>query len=531
MKKIFFALWIGSLAVPATSAQDDRNGIRPDMTSYSVLSTDSAYEAIGLIPEVMDENVKTLLQSWHAQYFSQTERHCLDDNENVYFADETYRDRLARIPSIIPLDYNPVVRNCISLYADRRRDLVRYMMGMADLYFPIFEQILDQYHLPLELKYLAVVESALNPRALSRVGAAGLWQFMLPTGKLYGLEINSLIDERLDPYASTHAACRYFKDMYATFGDWHLVLASYNCGPGNVNKAIRRAGGRTNFWDIFPYLPKETRSYVPLFIAATYIMTYHCEHNLCPMQTSLSVASDTVMVRKMLHLQQVSDLLKVDMELLKTFNPQYKREIIPGNIRPSVLKLPVQATYAYLDHQDTINLHRAEELLGNNLSGGEPSAAANEVVNSTQEIIKHTVESGENLYIIANRYGVTAQNIRKWNRLKSNRVPHGKRLVIHVDNGGVRYGTETQQEISNLAATVSTGSQTTASSSSTAKPQTQKRSMKSQKGYVSYKVRSGDSLMKIARKYPGVTVTQIQSANRLKNSTIHAGQILKIPVG
>ena len=260
-------------------------------------------------------------------------------------------------------------------------------------------------------------------------------------------------------------------------------------------------------------------------------MTYHCEHNLCPMQTSLSVASDTVMVRKMLHLQQVSDLLKVDMELLKTFNPQYKREIIPGNIRPSVLKLPVQATYAYLDHQDTINLHRAEELLGNNLSGGEPSAAANEVVNSTQEIIKHTVESGENLYIIANRYGVTAQNIRKWNRLKSNRVPHGKRLVIHVDNGGVRYGTETQQEISNLSATVSTGSQTTASSSSTAKPPTQKRSMKSQKGYVSYKVRSGDSLMKIARKYPGVTVTQIQSANRLKNSTIHAGQILKIPVG
>ena len=531
MKKILFALWICSLAVPAISAQDDRNGSRPDMTSYSVLSADSSYEAIGLIPEIMDENVKALLQSWHAQYHSQTEKHCLDDNENVYFADEIYRDRLARIPSIIPLDYNPIVRNCISLYADRRRDLVRYMMGMADLYFPIFEQILDQYDLPLELKYLAVVESALNPRALSRVGAAGLWQFMLPTGKLYGLEINSLIDERLDPYASTHAACRYFKDMYATFGDWHLVLASYNCGPGNVNKAIRRAGGRTNFWDIFPYLPKETRSYVPLFIAATYIMTYHCEHNLCPMQTSLSVASDTVMIRKMLHLQQVSDLLKVDMELLRAFNPQYKREIIPGNIRPSVLKLPVQATYAYIDHQDTINLHRAEELLGDSMPESELSVAAKGVTSSMKETIKHTVESGENLYIIANRYGVTAQNIRKWNRLKSNRVPRGKQLIIHVDNGGIHYGAETQHENSSLAAIASTVSQTTASSSSTVRPQTQKKSTKSQKGYVSYKVRSGDSLMKIARKYPGVTVAKIQSANRLKNSTIHAGQILKIPVG
>lgn len=531
MKKIIFALWICCLTALATSAQDDRSGNRAEVMNYSVLSADSAYEAIGLIPEVMDENVKALLQSWHAQYFSQTEKHCLDDHENVYFSDEVYRDRLARIPSIIPLDYNPIVRNCISLYADRRRDLVRYMMGMADLYFPLFEQILDQYDLPLELKYLAVVESALNPRALSRVGAAGLWQFMLPTGKLYGLEINSLIDERLDPYASTHAACRYFKDMYATFGDWHLVLASYNCGPGNVNKAIRRAGGRTNFWDIFPYLPKETRSYVPLFIAATYIMTYHCEHNLCPMQTSLSVASDTIMVRKMLHLQQVSDVLKVDMELLRTFNPQYKREIIPGHIRPSVLKLPVHATYAYITHQDTINLHRAEELLGGgNLLANNSSVSTKGVGYSTNETIRHTVESGENLYIIANRYGVTAQNIRKWNRLKSNRVPRGKRLVIHVDNGGVGYGATTQSGSSDLAAIASEVSRTS-SSSSAVKPQARKKSATSQKGYVSYKVRSGDSLMKIARKYPGVTAAKIQSANRLKSSTIHAGQILKIPVG
>lgn len=531
MKKIIFILLSICLTGPVIFAQNGNGeNSRSDLVNYySVLSSDSAYDDIGLIPEVMDENVKTLLESWHAQYFSQQQDYCLDDEENVYFSDDVYRERLAKIPSIIPLDYNPMVRSCIGLYADRRRDLVRYMMAMADLYFPIFEQILDQYDLPLELKYLAVVESALNPRALSRVGAAGLWQFMLPTGKLYGLEINSLIDERLDPIASTHAACRYFKEMYSTFGDWHLVLASYNCGPGNVNKAIRRAGGRTNFWDIFRYLPKETRSYVPLFIAATYIMTYHCEHNLCPMQTSLSIASDTVVINKMLHLQQIADVLKVDMELLRTFNPQYKREIIPGNIKPSVLKLPVAATYAYINSQDTINLHRAEELLADCMSVNKSVDAQGKNSYSTKETIKHTVQSGENLYIIANRYGVTAQNIRKWNRLRSNRVRRGKRLIIHIDNGGITYAAKEKGEGEEVGA-LRTANRRGRDSSTTAS-QTKKAKKTPQKKYISYKVRSGDSLYRIARRYPGVTVAKIQSANRLKNSRIRAGQILKIPVG
>lgn len=332
---------------------------------YSDLSADSLSVDVGPIPESMDADVDSLLRSWHVQYFSKKDEYCHDDDVNVWFPDSVYRERLERLPRVISLPYNKVVRDCIDLYADRRRNLVRYMLGMADFYFPIIEQVLDEYNLPLELKFLAVVESALNPVALSRVGACGLWQFMLPTGKIYGLEINSLVDERRDPVKATQAACRYFKDMYVIYGDWNLVLASYNCGPGNVNKAIRRSGGKTDFWDIFPYLPKETRSYVPLFIAANYIMNYYCDHNLCPMQTSLPLATDTVMVTKPLHLEQVANVLQMDIEQIRALNPQYKRDIIPGNIEPCVLKLPVNQTYAFIDNEDTVYTHRADDLLAN----------------------------------------------------------------------------------------------------------------------------------------------------------------------
>ena len=446
MKKLFFTLLsVASFIAPSplwAQDDDDRNP-HLEAEDYSILSSDSTYDDVGLIPEVLDENVRALLQTWHAKYFSQSDPYCIDRDENAPVSDDVYRDRLSRMATIIPMDYNPIVRNCISIYADRRRELVRYVMAMADLYFPLFEQVLDQYDLPLELKYLAIIESNLNPRAYSRAGAAGIWQFMLPTGKLFGLEINSLIDQRLDPIASTHAACKYFKQMYATFGDWYLVLASYNCGPGNVNKAIRRAGGRTNFWEIYPYLPRETRSYVPFFIAATYIMTYHCEHNICPMRTSLSVATDTVMVDRLMHLRQVADVLNVDIEMLRTFNPQYKREIIPGHIKPCVLKLPVAATYAYIDKKDTISAYRADELLAAYLPKRYTESSSDDQEDKPSEpkteMIRYTVKSGENLYTIANKYGVTAQNIRKWNNLLTNRVPRGKRLTIYVDTGGVTY--------------------------------------------------------------------------------------------
>ncbi|MDR1406995.1 MAG: transglycosylase SLT domain-containing protein [Tannerella sp.] len=535
MKKtlpLFYTLFALGFA-PAVFAQEE--AVMQEET-YSELSSDSAFVLIGMMPEVLDENVGKLLQSWHVQYFSQTDKHCLDDEENIFFPDVIYQQRLERLPCIIPMDYNSTVRKCIDLYAGRRRELVRYMMGMADLYFPVFEQIIDQYDLPDELKYLAVVESALKPDALSRVGASGLWQFMLPTAKLYGLEVNSLIDERLDPVKATHAACRYFREMYDVYNDWHLTLAAYNCGPGNVNKAIRRSGGKTNFWEIFPYLPRETRSYVPLFIAATYIMNYHCEHNLCPIQTTLSLASDTIVVNSMLHFQQVADVLHVDLELLRLLNPQYKRGIVPGNIMPSSLKLPVAATLAYIDHADSVGRHRFEELLANH----ETVDMSDETKrNPRQETVRHTVAPGENLNTIASRYGVTARDIRRWNGLSSNRVPSGRKLTLRIDNGGIAYAARSEDkpaEKETKAATTPAAGKQEQVAQAAPKPQTQaptnsSASVKNETGIISYKVKSGDSLYSISKKYPGVTISMIQTANRMTGSMIKPGQILKIPTG
>ena len=482
-------------------------------------------QELGLIPESLDANVDSLLHSWHVQYFTQQEDYCHDDDANVFFPDSVYADRLNRLPSVISLPYNHIVRDCIDLYAERKRDLVRYMLGMADFYFPIIEEVLDQHDLPLELKYLAVVESALNPVALSRVGACGLWQFMLPTGKSYGLEINSLVDERRDPRRATEAACAYFKDMYAIYGDWNLVMAAYNCGPGNVNKAIRRAGGKRDFWAIFPYLPRETRSYVPLFIAASYIMNYYCDHNLCPLQTSLPLATDTVMINNALHLQQVSEVLQLDVATLRALNPQYKRDIVPGNTRPSVLKLPAAATYAFVGKEDTVYKHRMEEYLAN-LVTTTGNATGNKA--ATREQITHVVLQGENLYTIANRYGVTAKNIRKWNGLNSNRVPKGKRLKLYVDNGGIAFAVAKPKATPSSTNKAKTNSTQSATAQTTV---TVKAATTSGKGFVAYTVKSGDSLYSIAKKYPGVSTKDLQQVNGLSGSDIRPGQVLKIPVG
>lgn len=476
----------------------------------STLPADSIVEEIvGIIPESLDSDIDSLLHSWHVQYFTKREDYCHDDEENVYFPDSVYASRLASLPRIIPMPYNNVVRDCIDLYTERRRNLVRYMLGMADYYFPIIEEVLDKHGLPIELKYLAVVESALNPVALSRVGACGLWQFMLPTGKQYGLTINSLVDDRRDPVKATEAACAYFKDMYAIYKDWSLVMASYNCGPGNVNKAIKRSGGKTNFWDIFPYLPKETRSYVPLFIAANYVMNYYCDHNLCPLETNLPLATDTIHVNKMLHLQQVSEVLQVDLEQLRALNPQYKRDIVPGNTGDAVLKLPASDTYAFVDKEDSIYQYRVEEFLPSYLvtiSGGSTSGVA------TREQVTHIVLKNENIYTIANRYGVTPQEIKKWNRLSSNRLARGKRLKLYVDNGGVYLSAQNAQK------------EKVASASPAQKAE-------KKDGYIAHKVRSGESLYSIASKYPGVSAQTLKQANNLSDSKIIPGQVLKIPVG
>ncbi|MDR1644738.1 MAG: LysM peptidoglycan-binding domain-containing protein [Tannerellaceae bacterium] len=512
MKKMYYMTVILGLTV----------SLLPQESQGEVLPKDTLWEDIGLIPESLDANVDSLLRTWHVQYFSKTDAFCHDEDENVRFSDEVFKERLERLPHIIPMTYNALVRKSIDLYTDRRRNLVRYMLGMADFYFPVIEQVLEEYNLPLELKYLVVVESALNPVAVSRVGACGLWQFMLPTGKNYGMEINSLVDDRRDPVKSTHAACRYFMDMYNIYGDWHLVIASYNCGPGNVNKAIRRSGGKRDFWKIYPYLPRETRSYVPLFIAASYVMNYYCDHNICPIQTNLPLATDTVMISKMLHLHQVAEMLQIDVELLRILNPQYRRDIVPGHSKPSVLKLPAVATYSFVDKEDTIYAHRMNDLLADYRSAANGTS-------STREQITHVVQSGENIVRIADKYGVTAQEIRRWNGLKSNNIAAGKRLRLNVDNGGIAFAQNTKQpKAETKPAKTTTATTTTTAAASTA---SQPQALSSSERYVTYKVKSGDSLYSISRKYPGVSATVLQKANNLSTTNIKPGQILKIPVG
>ena len=315
------------------------------------------------VPEALTNEVDSLLKLYHSQMYLTPDGDCQYRDENPYFSDEVYKERLMRMPNIMEMPYNEVVRKFIDRYASRMRRAVGYWLGASNFYMPIFEQALETYNMPLELRYLPVIESGLNPKATSRVGAAGLWQFMLVTGKQYGLTVNSLVDERRDPIKSSYAAAHFLSDLYKIFGDWNLVIAAYNCGPENINRAIHRAGGERDYWKIYPYLPKETRGYVPAFIAANYIMNYYCEHNICPMRTQLPAKSDTVVVNRDVHLKQVAAVCQLSLEELRTLNPQYRRDIVNGSSGPSIIRLPEQAVNTFIDYEDSIYNYNTETLL------------------------------------------------------------------------------------------------------------------------------------------------------------------------
>lgn len=278
------------------------------------------------LPKSMTYPLDSLLNDWKAKNYIDLGKDCSTAEINPLFSDSVYIDRLSRMPTVMEMPYNEIVRKFIDMYAGRLRNQVSFMLSACNFYMPIFEEALDAYNLPLELKYLPIIESALNPSAVSRAGAGGLWQFMIGTGKMYGLESNSLVDDRRDPIKATWAAARYLKDLYDIYHDWNLVIAAYNCGPGTINKAIRRSGGETDYWSIYNYLPKETRGYVPAFIAANYVMTYYCDHNICPMETNIPESTDTIQVNKNLHFQQIADLCNVPMDQIRSLNPQYKKK-------------------------------------------------------------------------------------------------------------------------------------------------------------------------------------------------------------
>ena len=454
-------------------------------------------DSIQFIPESWDMDLDSLMKAWHVQYYVEKNANP-GYREAVTASDAVYAERLSKLNTIIELSYNDVVRRCIELYVDRRRTMVEYMLGRESLYFPIFEQALDACQLPLELKYLPIIESALNPTALSRAGASGLWQFMIATGKQYGLEINSLVDERRDPLKSTEAACAYLKALYGIYSDWTLALAAYNCGPGNVNKAIRRAGGSTDYWKIYPYLPQETRLYVPLFIAANYVMNYYAHHQLYPVQATLPMVTDTVVVNQAIHFDQIAEVLNMDKELIRALNPQYKRDIVPGNSQPRAITLPVLQVYAFIEKENTIANHRREVLL------------SSQITNNQSEKIVHRVGQGETIQTISSKYGVSIADIRKWNGLRSNSLASGRRLTIYAGNGGFAMTEPAAQNAPKPTATTqAAGKQTNE--------------------YGSYKVKAGDTYSGIAKRYPGYSSSDLMKLNNVKSSHLKVGQYIKVP--
>lgn len=414
LHKIYFSLLL-LLAVcytPTALAQEE-NG------------TDSLDNSLVLPEGMQSQQIDSLLSDWHTRNFLFFDESCETTSENPTFDAQTYAHRLSRLPYVMDMTYNNVVQKYIDQYSGRLRNSVAIMLGTSNFYNPIFEEALESYQLPLELKYLPIIESALNPTATSRAGAVGLWQFMISTGKLYGLEVTSLIDERRDPIKSSYAAARYLRDLYNIFGDWTLVIASYNCGPNNVNKAIKRAGGVKDYWTIYPYLPNETRGYVPAFIAANYIMNYYCDHNICPVNTTLPMGTDTILVSRNVRMERISELCNVPEEELRKLNPQYRTSLIPGNSRPCTIRMPMAAINAFIEAGDSIYVPMDEAKtqieIPEEPKGGKGSKGGASTV---------TVRKGDTLGAIAKRNRTTVTRIKQLNGLSSNNIRVGQRLKL-----------------------------------------------------------------------------------------------------
>ncbi len=474
--------------------------------------------------------------------------------ETPSFADSIYEQRIALLNRETPIDltYNKHVKSFIELYAVKKRELTSRVLGLSHVYYPMFEEMLDRYDIPLEMKHLAVVESALNPTAGSRMGAKGLWQFMYGTGKVYDLKVTSLVDDRYDPLKATEAACQHMLDLYGIYDDWLLVLAAYNSGAGNVNRAIRRAGGLKNYWAIWPFLPRETRGYVPAFIAVNYVMNYASEHNIYPKYPGMIMqGTDTVTVCEVLSFDQIKELLGVDLQDLEFFNPQYKKGIIPASAEnPYLLRLPMEYIGAFLNNETTLYAYKTK-------AGVEKEKLLEEIKKVSDRSL-HVVRSGENLGFIAQKYRVSVNQLMAWNNLRSTMIRPGQKLVVyssgapmaqagktpvmrsvtsstHVVRSGENLGLIAKKyqcsvtdlrEWNNLkGSTIHPGQKLRVY------PQSENTAQKAESDgkFLIHTVRSGDTLWDIAREYDGVTVEQIRQLNRLGNTArIKPGQKLKI---
>ncbi len=504
---------LSNLSRQVDSLQEENLRFRIDLSLDG--SDSSELFNTGIAPEEYTAEVTdSLLDFWYTHKLTHEAEEELFGEDTVRFAsdvpDEVYIERLKKMNSFIQIPYNDIVRNYIIRYSEKMPKTMPYILGLCKYYMPVFEEIFDQYGIPVELKAMAIIESAMNPRAESRVGAKGMWQFMYQTGKKYGLHVDSFVDERMDPIKSCEAAAQYLLDAYNIFGDWNLAIASYNCGAGNVRKAISRADGSRNFWDIWPYLPKETRSYVPAFVGALYTLEYYREHGLKPESVGMPAMTDTLLINKQLHLKQVSEMTGAPLEELKNLNPQYRHEIIPGHEREYVLRIPYQYTNAFIELEDTLYKHNATVYF-------DPVTISKIKESGDGVRITHKVKSGEYLGKIASKYRVSVSQIKKWNKLKSDNIRVGQNLIIYRGGSGP-------------ATTASTSSSSSSSSkSSAASKSTTSNTAASAKGYTTYTVKSGDSFYAIAKNYPGVSAQNIMDYNGMDSSKLKAGMTIKIP--
>jgi membrane-bound lytic murein transglycosylase D len=420
--------------------------------TITVTNSKGKKEIIAL-PEAMTLDVDSMLRLYNIRTYLRPDTSCNMPDVNPVYDVAVYKERLKKLPTLIEMPYNDVVQKFIDRYCTRLRRSVSVMLGSSNFYMPIFEQALEAYGLPLELKYLPVIESGLNPFAVSHVGATGLWQFMLSTAKRYNLTVNSLVDERRDPDKASYAAAKYLSDLYKIYGDWNLVIAAYNCGPDKINKAIHRAKGEKDYWQIYPYLPRETRGYVPAFIAANYVMNYYCDHNICPMITDIPSKTDTVMVNKDIHFEQISHVIGIHIDQLSELNPQYRHNIINGSSESSSLRLPSPLVTKFIDNENKILAFDADSLL---TKRSEVDVNEAEVAQETRHYYSRsssrswsrghrgrsrkssrhsggksiTIKDGDTLSEIAERNHTTVKKLRHLNKISGSSIRAGKKIKV-----------------------------------------------------------------------------------------------------
>lgn len=492
-------------------------------------STDSLQaEDNSLILEQLDK----INETWYAKkaIYHENSQTAFDyqdiETENI---DSIHFLRLKAITdqTLFPLVYNQHIRRYIDVYTKRYKG-ISLLLGLSQYYFPMFEEALDRYNCPLELKYLAVIESALNPTAVSKAGATGLWQFMYNTGKMYDLNVSTWVDDRRDPLKSTEAAAQHLRDLSEMFwGDWVLAIAAYNCGPGNVTKAIKRSGGKTDFWEIYNYLPRETRGYVPAFYGAMYAMKYYDKYGIQPAKMNLEI-TDTIHISNKLHLQQIASVLNIPMEQLSCYNPQYKRNVIPASNQTMILTLPIEYIHAFESQKDSIYNYNTNLYFPTHPISNAVFASAENASSSTSSKHKlHIVRSGESLSILSRKYGISVSELMKINNKKSTVIHPNERLIV----GYIRIPDEKKPE--KQTATLDTLNIANISSdtlANTASDTTQLNIKKDEARYIDYKIEKGDTLWSIAQRFQLADINEIRKINNIEaNEPLIMGKTLRIP--